>query len=142
MRRTLFAALGVLALAGPARADLHRVIFVTDGDTITVPAGGTATGFRLRLEGYDTPELNSSCAREREHAQAAKAKLIELARDGLDITSGLRTDRNGRILAKAYTRDGESVALIMINAGLARPYNGEARGPWCDAAGRLRPLRD
>jgi endonuclease YncB( thermonuclease family) len=136
MRRTLFAAT-LLALAIPARAEVHTVMTITDGDSITIPAGGTQTGFRLRLEGYDTPETNSPCKAEREHAQKAKARLAELARDGLEIVSGLKTERYGRILARAFTRDGESIALIMINERLARSNSGEARGSWCDSLGRL-----
>lgn len=139
MRSLLLAAAAVLALAGPACAKVHQVS-ITDGDTVTIPANGTSTGFRLRLTGFDTPELSSECPAERALARAAKARLAALAAHGLAITSSLETDRYGRILATASTPNGEDVGQILIRERLARPYDGKtARRPWCDADGKVVP---
>lgn len=138
-RNIMLAAVAALALAGPAGAKVHQVA-VTDGDTVTIAASGTSTGFRIRALGFDTPEVSSQCAAERALAQRAKARLVALAVRGLDVTSGLETDRYGRILATLRTPNGEDVGQILVREGLARPYDGRtARRPWCDEAGKVVP---
>ena len=100
---------------------------VYDGDTITI------SGERIRIMGLDTPEIGrgARCASEDRLATAARNELRRLLR-GADIT--LRrdgSDRYGRTLAYVYA-DGQDVAKALIDAGLARPYDGGRREGWCD----------
>jgi endonuclease YncB( thermonuclease family) len=37
----------------------------------------------------------------------------------------------GRVLAHAQTSDGVDISKYMIEKGLARPYFGKKRQPWC-----------
>jgi endonuclease YncB( thermonuclease family) len=127
--------LTALALAAPAHAELYRSVVVTDGDTIIVPAAGMATGWRVRAVGYDTPELHGSCDLERQKAQQAKQRVIELAKGGLDVTSGLKVDLHGRFLATLRLPDGRDLGAVLVSEGLARAYDGKgARQPWCPGA--------
>lgn len=112
-------------LLKPAEA-VTSAVSVYDGDTITID------GERIRILGLDAPELghNARCAAEARAAEAARDELQRLLR-GAEIT--LRrdgTDRYGRTLAYVYA-DGRDVAGVLIDAGLARPYDGGRRGGWC-----------
>ena len=131
--------LAALLFSLPAAAKVHKVE-ITDADTIIVPASGMVTGFRVRVLGLDGPELRSSCPAERALAARAKARLVALAAQGLDVQSGLETDMYGRILATVRTPNGEHVAAILIRESLARAFDGKsARRPWCDESGRVIP---
>ncbi len=41
----------------------------------------------------------------------------------------------GRVLAEVETAQGEDLARGLMADGLARPYAGGARAPWCEEAG-------
>lgn len=120
-------------LAGPVSA---RVIDVVDGDTIRVHARiwlGQELETYVRLSGVDAPELKGHCAAERELALRAREFVLELV-GGLevrliDIEYGKYA---GRVVAKVSTDSGEDVAQALLAGGLARPYDGGARGSWCE----------
>lgn len=131
--------LATLLFSLPAAAKVHQVE-VYDADTITIPASGMITGFRIRILGLDGPELRSSCPAERALATRARSRLVALASAGLDVQSGLELDLYGRVLATVRTPNGQDVASVLIAEGLARPFDGKtARRPWCDEAGRVVP---
>jgi endonuclease YncB( thermonuclease family) len=114
--------------AGTARCQATEIV---DGDTVTLACPGRIPE-RTRLTGFDTPELFSSkCRNERSTAARAKAYLGRLIgrADNLGVVRKGR-DRYGRALV-ALTVDGRSVADEMIEAGLARPYDGGRRRGWC-----------
>lgn len=86
---TALAAL-IVGCSAPASAPAHdgqRVdgarLYVHDGDTVRL-----ATGERVRLAGIDTPELppRAACDREARLALEAKARLLELVRNGRQVT--------------------------------------------------------
>ena len=98
-----------------------------DGD------GGTLHGQRVRLLGFDAPESwrpEGVSAKELAMALAAKARLTDLAREGLRLHFNGQRCKYGRLLARAETLDGRDVAGIMISEGHARPYGGGRRLPW------------
>ncbi len=103
-------------------------IVVVDGDTVRF--GGASH----RLTGFDTPETGYHARCEAEHRLGivAARRLEELVKTGHAVIqeSGKR-DRYGRSLSKLYI-DGRDVADIMVSEGLARPYNGGKRKPWCE----------
>ena len=120
-------------LAGPVPAE---VIEVLDGDTIAVKARiwlGQELATRVRLSGIDAPELHGKCDRERRLAAAARdflgARLADRPVLLRDVQFGKYA---GRVVARVVTDKGEDVADALIEAGLARPYGGGTRRPWCD----------
>jgi endonuclease YncB( thermonuclease family) len=126
-----FERLAAEALAGPVSAVVERVV---DGDTIDVRAriwlGQTLT-VRVRIEGVDTPEMRSQCAEERRLAITARDYLTRRLLDKEVTLLRVAYDKfGGRVRAELVDADG-SVAQGLLNAGLARPYHGEARAPWC-----------
>ncbi len=124
MRHAIMVA-AVLMLAGwPASAE--RIAQVIDGDTVV-----TARGEKVRLMGFDTPEIRGECPRERAMARQATAMLQHLAASGLTLERRGR-DRYGRTLVTATTPGDSDVAATLIRAGLAHPYGGRGpRGGWC-----------
>ncbi len=104
-------------------------VTVVDGDTVD------RMYIRHRLAGFDAPELRrAKCPRERERAQAAKARLAEII-GGAQRVELVRVqwklDPWSRVLSRLEL-DGEDVAAIAIREGWGVAYVG--RGPrrdWC-----------
>lgn len=106
---------------------LQKDVHVIDGDTIAVG------GKRHRLIGFDTPEtFRARCESERRLGQRATARLEQLITEhgGISLQSEPKRDRYGRILSAASI-NGVDVVQILISEGLARPYSGGKRNPWC-----------
>ena len=101
-------------------------ITVIDGDTITWKT------VRMRLMGFDTPELSGRCNLERHLAQDAKDRLHSLLAAATDIELVRRAeqDRYGRLLAWLII-DGRDVGRVLISESLARPYESGQRKVWC-----------
>jgi micrococcal nuclease len=124
------------SLAGPLPATVVRVV---DGDTLDVKVRiwlGQDLETRIRLDGIDAPELHGRCDAERRLADAARALLAREAASGAAVR--LRDVRNGkfagRVLARVETAAGQDLGQALLNAGLARPYGGGRRSPWCPGA--------
>ncbi len=93
---------------------------VVDGDTIHIGAR------RVRLTGFDAPEIDGACLAENQTAQAAKAELarwLSLGAFQLDGGDNPHLDQYGRELraARRLSPSGELQLLSdhMIAAGLA-----------------------
>lgn len=119
-------------LPGPFAADVVRVV---DGDTLDVSARvwlGQTVQVRVRLDGVDTPELRGRCAGERARAEQA---LNWLADQVAGRSIALRQVRfgkyAGRIVARVELDDGQDLSVMLLQAGLARPYRGGKRVDWC-----------
>ena len=117
---------------GPVPAEVLRVI---DGDTIEVAAFiwlGQRVRVRVRLEGSDTPELRGQCASERELAQQAK-DLVSRYTEGRSVSLyGIHYGKYaGRIVARVQLGGGETLAMLLLSAGLAHEYDGGKRDGWC-----------
>lgn len=117
-------AIAVLMLVSPAGA--AGSITVVDGDTVKVD------GSTYRLLGFDTPEtFYARCLVELELGRKATLRLEELLAAGtwrIDDTG--RTDKFRRRLGRLFIGDRD-VADIMVEAGLARRYEGKKRAGWC-----------
>ena len=103
---------------------LDRVI---DGDTIDV---NIDLGFnvvlskqRVRLHGIDTPESRTRDLAEKKLGLEAKARLIELCGENLQLLS-LGKGKYGIILGIPHTTDGEDICQILIKEGHAVEYYG------------------
>lgn len=121
-------------LAGPVQAIVERVV---DGDTLAVRAQiwlGQEVRVLVRLGGADTPELHGACRRERELALHAQRFARDFAGMRVFLTEIDQDKYGGRVLALVSNAQGADLAQALIKAGLARPYDGGARGDWCAAA--------
>lgn len=143
----LLALLCALALAPAVRAGetWAPVLYVNDGDTITVSlAGGKEL---VRLLGVEAPETGHSrklarAARQAGRSQGQEARLGGQARDFLadllprgkrvrlqsDPKAGAR-DKHGRLLAYVYLEDGRMLNALLIEQGQARAY-GRCQCAW------------
>ena len=123
MKSFVLPALLALAIAGPAAA--AERLRVTDGDTVRLGEE------RIRIIGLDAPELRGQCRAERRLAERARDRLAELVdTDDIEIIRSARPDKYRRTLA-IIRADGQDVARVLIQEGLARVYNGERRNGWC-----------
>lgn len=111
---------------------------VVDGDTVHIGFGSDRR--RIRLTGFDAPEIDGACETESALAKAARARLHQWLNDGpfeWDGADDPPRDQFGRELREAHRfRAGgshEELADIMIEAGLASPNGwGDAPKDWCE----------
>ena len=119
-------------LSGPVQAEVIRVV---DGDTIVVRAHvwlGQSIETSVRLDGIDTPEMHSNCQAERKMAEHARDELASLIQHRRVVLYHVRDGKYaGRVLASIKTEDGIDLAHYMLDQGIARPYHGHKRQPWC-----------
>ena len=121
------AVVGCGAAAAPLSCQVNRVV---DGDTLHLTCGGV--GHRVRLLGYDTPEVfHPLCAAEGMAGKRATARLAELVATG-PVTGVIFAgrDRYGRDLASVKI-GGRDVAGYMLASNLTRPYQGRQHPDWC-----------
>lgn len=116
------------AFAGVELPD-GRVIFVIDGDTITVDR------VPWRLRGFDTPETGKAlCETERALGDKATVRLGQLLNSGVVLLhTRSRLDKYGRVLGDV-TVGGVNVGTTLIAEELARPYVGGSRRGWCNVS--------
>nr|WP_242509526.1 thermonuclease family protein [Rhodovulum imhoffii] len=107
-----------------------KVTRVTDGDTLYLRCNDFEGP--VRLLDFDTPETHyARCPAEKALGDIATGFL----RDRLSAAQTLHPtfegqDKYGRQLVR-LNLDGEALADIMIEAGLAVPYKGGKRINWC-----------
>jgi endonuclease YncB( thermonuclease family) len=119
---------------------LAKVVDVYDGDTIRVVFvwRGEPTQWKVRMVGYDSPELRPpKNAPHREHIAAAGRAAREALRERLSASKMMvnlecgQFDKYGRILATLTlvgAGGGGSVNEWMVSCGHGVPYFGGARG--------------
>lgn len=92
---------------------------INDGDTITLENGRL-----VRFIGIDTPEINHrNKSRSEPYALQAKQLLQRYIKvgDKVHLLFGKRKqDKYGRILAYVYSKTGRNLALLQLQAGLAK----------------------
>ena len=122
------------SIEGPVAAKVERVI---DGDTIQVQAViwlGQSITIRVRIDGIDAPELHGRCAEERRLATLAHDYLAERVEHAtIKLTHIVYDKYGGRVRATVSDAKGD-IGEALLKAGLARPYHGERRAPWCDSS--------
>ncbi len=113
--------------AAPLPCQVSQVI---DGDTLHLVCDGV--DHRVRLLGFDTPEISHSrCAAEANAGARAAEVLRRLVATGpVTYVRFDGKDRYGRDLGEVAIA-GQDVARIMLGSGLARPYAGGRRRGWC-----------
>ncbi len=118
-------------LAGPVRAEVVRVI---DGDTMEISAQvwlNLRLSSHVRIRGIDTPEMHGKCLEEKTLAAAARDRLAELAGASVRLANIAEDKFGGRVLADVTADNGIDLSAAMVASGLARAYEGGARGGWC-----------
>jgi len=111
-----------LAISGGFGPYFAEVLGVYDGDTFTSEVRvwpGQINRVRVRIDGIDAPEMRARDALRRMLA-GGKVRLVNVRRGKYA----------GRMLAGVRV-GGMDVGTEMIRRGLARPYHGGRRLPWC-----------
>ena len=86
----------------------------------------------VRLAHVDAPELRGACPLESALAASARQLVMAAAGAGNPVTLGvLGRGKYGRILATVTTERGQDLGRLLLDAGLARPYEGGKREGWC-----------
>ena len=119
--------------------DYEHAIYVRnyDGDTVTfnLPRLHPIIGNKIavRINGIDTPEIKGNCEKEKYNAQQAKNIVGDLLKDAERIDlKNLQRGKYFRLVADIYA-DGENLADILIDAGMAVKYDGGKKNVhWCD----------
>ena len=134
--RWLFA---LLLSAAPALAAPYEITRVIDGDTVEIAVDFLPSPLppklSIRVMGIDTPEKapRAQCDSEAALAKKASAFTKDAVANALEVDVViLKWDKyGGRVLGEVYL-DHQSLAQSLISAGLARPYEGEAKQSWCE----------
>ena len=110
-------------IAMPICGSGKRISCVVDGDTIWV------RGEKIRLQGFNAPEMNGSCDRERRMAVQARDELRRALSGRAFKMERNGKDRYGRTLATI--RVGErDVGAELTSKGLAHEWRG-FKESWC-----------
>ncbi len=144
MNPKLFTLLLTLTLlCSPAHAksfgDYNNAIYVRnyDGDTITFNLPGLhpiiGEKISIRVNGIDTPEMKGKCEKENYDAQQAKDRVADILKDAKQITlKNMERGKYFRIAADVIV-DGENLADLLIDAGMAVRYDGGKKiHKWCE----------
>lgn len=134
--RWLFA---LLLSATSALATPYEITRVIDGDTVEIAVDFLPSPLppklSIRVMGIDTPEKapRAQCDSEAALAKKASAFTKDAVANALEVDVViLKWDKyGGRVLGEVYL-DHQSLAQSLISAGLARPYEGEAKQSWCE----------
>jgi endonuclease YncB( thermonuclease family) len=110
-----------------------RVCSVYDGDTITgiMKFRGKYGKFKIRMEGYDSPEMKPPLSDpnrlyEIEAARQAKEVLQTLILNKVVEGECYGTDKYGRLLMTIY-EGGRNINQMMIQCGYGFPYEGGSK---------------
>jgi len=94
-------------LAACGDSQVIQVKRVVDGDTIVLADERT-----IRVLGIDTPEIRGQCQSERERAQTAEIRMMELVSRGVRIEVSRDRDRYGRTLARVFDNRDQDIGRI------------------------------
>lgn len=131
---------GALAvLAAPVAAEQYKIQRVIDGDTVEISVPWIPPPLppklSIRVLGVDTPEKAPRAQCEAEAKKAAEAsaftKSAVAVAQTVEIEIKTWDKYGGRVLGHVLL-DGHSLSDMLIEAGLARPYTGEAKTSWCN----------
>ena len=107
-----------------------------DGDTITFDLPGLhpiiGEKISIRVNGIDTPEIRGKCEKEKYDAKQAKEVVADILKDAEQIIlKNMERGKYFRIAADVIV-DGENLADVVIEAGVAVRYDGGKKThKWC-----------
>ena len=107
-----------------------------DGDTVTFNLPGLhpiiGEKISIRVNGIDTPEIRGKCEKEKYDAKQAKEVVADILKDAEQIIlKNMERGKYFRIAADVIV-DGENLADVVIEAGVAVRYDGGKKThKWC-----------
>jgi endonuclease YncB( thermonuclease family) len=111
-----------------------KIVRVYDGDTCFAVfiMDGKPVKFKIRMQGYDSPEMKPLLSvanrdKEIEAAKAAKAELEKLVLNKIVVMECGKWDKYGRLLAVLHVSDANKMINVnshMILSGFGYRYNG------------------
>ena len=118
--------------------DYEGAVYVRnyDGDTITFNLPGLhpiiGEKISIRVNGIDTPEIRGKCEKEKYDAKQAKEVVADILKDAEQIIlKNMERGKYFRIAADVIV-DGENLADVVIEAGVAVRYDGGKKThKWC-----------
>ncbi len=131
---------GVLAvLAAPVAAEQYKIQRVIDGDTVEIAVPWIPPPLppklSIRILGIDTPEKapRAQCEAEAKKATEATRFTQRAVAEAEEIEVYIKSwDKYGGRVLGLIVLDGHSLSEMLIEAGLARPYKGDAKTSWCN----------
>jgi endonuclease YncB( thermonuclease family) len=132
-------AAALVVLAAPALAEQYKINRVIDGDTVEIAVDflpdPLPPKLSIRVLGIDTPEKAPRAQCEAEAKKAAEASAFTKSAVAVAQIVEIQIEKwdkyGGRVLGHVLL-DGHSLSEMLIGAGLARPYKGEAKTSWCE----------
>ena len=132
-------AAALVVLAAPALAEQYKINRVIDGDTVEISVDflpdPLPPKLSIRVLGIDTPEKAPRAQCEAEAKKAAEASAFTKSAVAMAQSVEIQIEKwdkyGGRVLGHVLL-DGHSLSEMLIGAGLARPYKGEAKTSWCE----------
>ena len=108
-----------------------KVVDVYDGDTIKIVIlfHNKLTKFSLRMNGYDSPELRTKNAKEKEAAIAARDFLISQIQNKIVDLHCDKFDKYGRLLGTVFYNK-QNINELMIENKHGYRYNGGKKRPF------------
>lgn len=129
----------LLLSATPALAAPYEIIRVIDGDTVEIAVDflpkPLPPKLSIRLLGVDTPEKapRAKCEAEAKKAIEATRFTQRAVAEAKEIDVYIKSwDKYGGRVLGLVALDGNGLSEMLINAGLAYPYKGDARQSWCE----------
>ena len=108
-----------------------KVVDVYDGDTVTIVIFNRFQfeKYKLRMYGYDSPELKPKLNKknrdiEIDNAKKAKQFLSDLVLNKILIFESFGFDKYGRLLGKLFTYKNIEINQLMIDNKFGYPYYG------------------
>ena len=119
--------------------DYQGAVYVSnyDGDTIKFDLPGLhpiiGNKINIRVNGIDTPEIRGKCEQEKYSAEQAREMVADILKDAEKIDlKNMERGKYFRIAADVFA-DGESLAEILIESGMAVRYEGGKKTHnWCE----------
>ena len=115
-----------------------KILRVIDGDTLVIEANylpePLEPELKLRIIGVDTPEKGSRAKCDEERILSNKAKSFVEEQIKIATTIQIKLDSwdkyGGRVLGDVFL-DGKSLKNELLNAKLAKSYDGGKKSSWC-----------
>jgi len=119
--------------------DYEGAVYISnyDGDTIKFNLPGLhpliGKKISIRVNGIDTPEMRGKCEQEKYNAQQAKEMVADILKDAEQVDlKNMERGKYFRIAADVFV-DGENLADMLIEAGMAIRYDGGKKThSWCE----------
>ncbi|MCH7936251.1 MAG: thermonuclease family protein [Proteobacteria bacterium] len=108
---------------------------VYDGDTLRITMPGLPpelSEMLVRVAGVDTPEIRGKCEVEKTLAIQARDFVVRSLKEARSVKfcNPVWGKYGKRVIAEVVL-DGQSLAAILIERNLGRPYGGGRRKGWC-----------